>query len=51
MTETQLVSVSNVSTVSAEDIFSCQDVVDNQPVTIRVMDTFDQVLNAAIYKY
>ncbi|XP_075898947.1 ras-like protein family member 12 [Nelusetta ayraudi] len=25
-----------------EDIFSCQDVVDNQPVTIRVMDTFDQ---------
>lgn len=40
--------MNNVSTVSAEDIFSCQDVVDNQPVTIRVMDTFDQVSNTLI---
>lgn len=30
--------------MSAEDVFSSQDVVDNQPVTIKVMDTFDQVL-------
>lgn len=27
----------------AEDIFSSQEIVDHQPVTLRVMDTCDQV--------
>lgn len=33
------------SPLSTEDIFSSQEVVDHQPVTMRVMDTCDQVCN------
>lgn len=37
--------INSGSPLSTEDIFSSQEVVDHEPVTMRVMDTFDQVCN------